>query len=609
MPFIKLSRLNRRTATLAAVAAVAGAIGALPTAPAAMATPLSTHVFSYADMPDIDQERIAGYDGAGNYHVGLPNSGIMYCGPTSAMDALAFIADHGASSLQPGSHAWDAAGNYETMTSKLNEMGGYMSIDSKRGVTQGGFEAGLTTWNTKYGYKGHTFGFVSEFPSDANDWQTPNLGIATLAEAFGNPVVVRIGYYKSVSYTSGGTTVSALQRTGGHYVAMTGFDNQGLNFMDPADEAGAVTQSTYTNRTQAVSPTTAVFLNQSGNPLRSDLQTETYLHMPGYAGGSAYVEGYTVLQPSFQLTAKRNILQIFRAGALVTKIKLPVAATVSDAQLSPAGDSAYYALNNSRTIYKINLSTGAKTLLAKVAAPVTSLAVSTTGDRVFAAAGKTVNAVSNTGTQIAKTTLPSTVAAVAFDPVRGQVDAVTPQSKAVSVLNTTLKPQGSVSLPASAIKNATDVDATVNPATGQLTIKAAGLATTTVGQPVQVAAPQPAVSTAATSVSTATASQPVNPAVASTQVNPVVTATNPATTPVTSAPATSVSNIPSLVTTPVIHVTPITTVASKLPISSIVLHGAVAHKASVAPVATSTAIVRNSVTVSDLGPEAGDYNG
>jgi hypothetical protein len=603
MPFIKLSRFNRRTATLAAVAAVAGAFGAMPSAPA-MATPLSTHVFSYADMPDIDQERIAGNDASGTYHVGLPNGGQMYCGPTSAMDALAFIADHGATSLSPGSHAWDAAGNYETMTSKLNEMGADMSIDYKKGVTQPNFEAGLTTWNAQYGYKGHTFGFVSEFPGDGDDWQAPNLGIATLAEAFGNPVVVRIGYYKSVSYTQNGTTVNALQRTGGHFVAMTGFDNSGLNFMDPADEAGAVTQSAYTNRTQAVSPTTAVFLNSSGTPLRSNLQTETYLHMPNYAGGAAYVEGYTVIQPSFQLTAKRNILQILRNSVVVRTIKFPIAATVSDAQLSPAGDSAYYALNGKKTIYKINLSTGATTPLTKVAAPVTSLAVSTTGDRVFAAAGRTVNAVSNTGTQIAKTTLPSTVAAVAFDPVRGQVDAVTPQSKAVSVLNATLKPQGSVTLPASAIQKAGDVDATVNPATGQLTIKATGLATTTVGQPIQVAATQPAVNPAATSVANATINQPAS--TSATQV--AATATNVVNAPVSTVPVQTTANIPSLVTAPVIHVTPITTVASKSPLGAMVLHGAVARKASVAPVAATTAIVRNSISVPQIGAQPGDYN-
>lgn len=602
MPFIKLSRLNRRTAVVAAVAAIAGAFNAMPAAPAS-AKPLSTHVFSYADMPDIDQERISGFDASGTWHPGLPNGGTQYCGPTSALDALSFIADHGAPSMSPGSHAWDQAGNYETMTSKLNEMGGDMGIDSKKGVTQGGFESGLTTWNTRYGYKGHTFGFVSEFPGDGDDWQAPNLGIATLAEAFGNPVVVRIGYYKSVTYSEGGRTVSALQRTGGHFVAMTGFDNDGLNFMDPADEAGSITQSAYTNRTQAVSPTTGVFLWGDGTPQRSGLQTETYLHMPGYAGGAAYVEGYTVVQPSFQLTAKRNILQLVKNG-YVQKIKLPIGAKIADAQLSPAGDSAYYALSNNKTIYKVNLATAVSKPLAKVAAPVTSLAVSTTGDRVFAAAGRTVNAVSNTGTTIARTTLPATVAAIAFDPTRGQVDAVTPQTKAVSVLTSTLKAQGTVSLPATAVKNATDVDATVNPSTGQLTIKAAGIATTTVTAAVATTQTQPVVNPAATSVANVTIKQPVDTSAiqAATQVvpAPVVNPTTPATVAVP-----TVSNIPSLIQSPVIKVTPIK-VNTK--VTAIVLHGAAVTKAATT-VAPTNDIVRSSQSVAAMGAQAGQYVG
>jgi hypothetical protein len=599
MPFIKLSRFNRRTAALAAVAAIGGAIGALPSAPA-MATPLSTHVFSYADMPDIDQERIAGNDASGVYHPGLPNGGQMYCGPTSAMDALAFIADHGAPSLSPGSHAWDAAGNYETMTSKLNEMGGDMSIDYKKGVTQGGFEAGLTTWNSQYGYKGHTFGFVSEFPT-ADDSPAPNLGIATLAEAFGNPVVVRIGYYTPSTYTTAsGVTENVLTRTGGHFVAMTGFDNSGLNFMDPADEAGAIAQSAYANRTQAVAPTTALFQTGNGAPI-----TRTYLHMPNYAGGAAYIEGYTVIQPSFQLTAKRNILQIIRSGVVAQTLRLPVAATVSDAQLSPAGDSAYYTLKNSKTIYKINLSTGVPKPLTHVGAPVTSLAVDVTGNTVFAAAGRTVSAVSNTGTQLAKTTLPSTVAAVAFDPVRGQVDVVTPQNKTVSVLNSSLQSQGTVSLPATAVKSTSAVAATVNPTTGQLTIKATGLATTTIGQPIQQQVPTaPAVDPAATTVSSATIDQPVNTAATQVASTPVGTATNVANAPVsavTTVPTTS--NIPSLVTAPVIHVTPIMTTK----VNAITLHGIVARTASVVP--ASTTIVRSSQSVPAVGDQADVYSG
>lgn len=548
------SRLSRRAATLAALVGVAGAFNTLPAAPA-LATPLSTHTFSYADMPDIDQERITGFDSPGGtltYHAGLPNGGKMYCAVTSAMDALAFIADHGGSIVSPGTHVWTAAGNYETMTAKLSEMGGLMSTSSTNGTTQTGFESGLTSWNTRYGTAQHHFGLVSEFPGTGDDWQAPNLGIATLAEAFGNPVIVRIGYYKAATVTIAGKPVSALQRTGGHMVAMTGFDNTGLNFMDPDDVGGSFTQSAYANRTQAVSPVTAVFTDGSGNPYRSGGQTETYLHMPGYGGGSAYVEGYTVIQPSFTLTAKSSFFTVFKDG-ISTNYKYVGAGSVADAQLSPAGDSAYYAMTDSKTIYKLNLSTGVSTPLTKVSAAVSSLAVNTAGDTIYAAAGRKLAAVSNKGTTVAKTTLPSDVAAIAYDPVRGQVDAVTPKTKSVMVLASSLATQGSLSLPASAVKNATDVDATVNPANGKLTIKAAGIAS------IVVSAPLP--------------------------------------------PTTPVNPVASIANSPVVMVTPVAKIPSKAILGTLVAHSAASTRAA-SSIATASPIVRMSHSVPTTGIQA-----
>ena len=120
MPITALSRLTRCAATLAAAAGcLAATYTALPAAPAA-AQPMSTKTFTYADMPDIDQKRAIGKDGAGLFHPGLPNGGIMYCGPTAGMNVLAFLADHGAADVSPNSKDWTLAANYDAMSGKLS---------------------------------------------------------------------------------------------------------------------------------------------------------------------------------------------------------------------------------------------------------------------------------------------------------------------------------------------------------------------------------------------------------------------------------------------------------------------------------------------------------
>ncbi len=584
----RFSRLSRYAATLAAMAGcVAGAFGAMPAAPA-LAKPMSTSVFTYADMPDYDQERLAGNDAAGVYHAGLPNGGKLYCAETSALDALAFLGDHGASNIV-GPHLFSGAGSYEQVTSKLSTLGTMMGIEpNKIGTYQSGLESGLLAWNAKYGTTAKHFGLVSEFPGTGDDWQAPNLGIAAFAEAVGNPVLVRFGYYKPVTVKLGGVTVNALQRTGGHFVAMTGFDNGGLNFMDPDDVGGSFTQSAFTNRIQAVNSVTAIFLNGDGTPQRSDRQTETYWNMPGYAGGSAYIEGYTILQPSYTLTAKSNTILVQKASQ-VARYATALKGTVADAQLSPAGDSAYYSMTNSKTVFKLNLATGVSTALTKVGANVTSLAVDTAGDTIYAAAGRDVSAVSNMGVKGAKTTLDSTVAAIAFDPVRGQIDAVTPKSQAVQVLGSSLATQGTVALPASAVSKATVVNATVDPTSGKLTIKAAGVASTVISAPL----PAPA---------------PVNPAVSTTVANtPAISASIPANTPVVVAPTTTAtttaSSLASLANAPVVNVTPVVSPIAKTKLGSIVIgHSAATtrHTAVTAP----SSIVRASQTVLSAGLQA-----
>jgi hypothetical protein len=111
--------------------------------------------------------------------------------------------------------------------------------------------------------------------------------------------------------------------------------------------------------------------------------------------------------------------------------------------------------------------------LTQAPAPVRSLAVATSGDRVFAAAGRTVSAVTNNGTTVARTTLPSEVGAVAYDHASGNVDAVSPANGQVTVLQPDLATQATLQLPESAMQPENGpVAAEIDPATSTLEITA-----------------------------------------------------------------------------------------------------------------------------------------
>jgi hypothetical protein len=441
---------RRIAASIAATLGVLVAAGSL--ALPASARPLRTTFFSYGEMPDFDQRRAAGTDGAGMTHRGLPGDGKMYCAPTAAMDAIAFLADHGSPELAPGKEDWSKPANYETGTFYIRRMGQFMGTDAATGTSQAGFETGLDTWSRSYG---KPFGFVSKF-SDAADPSAPDLDVARKALAAGNPVLLRVGYYRPVEKTVGGRTIQVMEQLGAHWVVMTGYDDSGLNFIDPDDTTDRFAPSDFTNIAQPVAPVTGVYGWTTDDgvfhpyiaPVGGVPGAQTFVHMQGsYGGGNAYVEGFTVLRPNFTVTARLDGIR-YTQGDEVHRVTPPrPGARVSDLQVSPMGDAAYYSLEGSRTIYKLDLDTGESRPLASAPAPVTSLAVDTEGERVFAAAGPTVAAVSSTGEPVATTTLDSDVASVAYDHESGTLDAVTPGDGQVTEMEPDLEPQAVTPLP------------------------------------------------------------------------------------------------------------------------------------------------------------------
>jgi prepilin-type processing-associated H-X9-DG protein len=112
-------------------------------AAAAVAAGLPSHASAQCDVyrldiPDFDQRREAAPG-----ILGLPNNGSVHCGPTAAMNWLAYITNHGYPEVLSGARDWQSGAHYNTVTSLINWLGtimgtvtGTYASDQGDGVTE-----------------------------------------------------------------------------------------------------------------------------------------------------------------------------------------------------------------------------------------------------------------------------------------------------------------------------------------------------------------------------------------------------------------------------------------------------------------------------------------
>lgn len=91
------------------------------------------------DVPDFDQRREAA-----SGILGLPNNGSLHCGPTGAMNWLAYITNHGYPEVLAGARDWQSNAHYNTVTSLINWLGTMMNTVT--GTTPSNQGIGLTDW-------------------------------------------------------------------------------------------------------------------------------------------------------------------------------------------------------------------------------------------------------------------------------------------------------------------------------------------------------------------------------------------------------------------------------------------------------------------------------
>jgi hypothetical protein len=459
------------------------------TAPAARASCNPTqhargiHNWNYVNcsMADVDQERTPGPHGGG----GLPNSGLDYCVPTSAMDTMVWLSKWGFIPTIPGplpiptppNKDWTAPANFNQMTTLLRTMGKFMGTNATTGTNGDGLVDGVNAWLALNAIRGRTtrvpvvtkfFQSISTYDADPN--------AMGLDAASGALVMVSLGFYDSDG-----------NRTGGHEVVLqrgksNGHGNIVIHVMDPNDpKALDHVQSPY-------SPEEWNIFASSSNSGWSVNTSET-----GHTDyGIQTFDGYAAIEPEYVLSADAPAMIVDQPFALTESVrhsrqarrfKLPGGQPVVDFAVAPEGFAEPYLQAGSDEVREVNTLDGAITKFAAGPAQPRHLTYGGPAQTLFVSGTKQIVALDRSGRRLASVALEHPLDALAFDARTGRLVGLSAAQHRVYYFSTALESLGSAPVPAAMLAGrGVAVSLAIAP-TGALVIHRDGSPSVAIGRP------------------------------------------------------------------------------------------------------------------------------
>ena len=264
------------------------------------------YVFNSPYLPDLDQRRLivlpCDLSEGGTLAGVLPNTGDMYCVPTSAVNWMALISEFGFPELMPGSPAnWQGAAAYCDATAAIDEMGMRMATDAQDGTGFDGSKNGLQEWLDDRAGPGL---FVVERARAQGNY-APTLSEIALAGHLGYYLNLNVGWYEEVPIVGGTGWV----RDGGHEVTLTGalrnmflqFDGNGseVRYRNPwtAGSDSLATQSAFATTTRTTFWITANFSNGGSNPAPGLRRMAALNNYTTSSGKQGFIHGYLGVIP------------------------------------------------------------------------------------------------------------------------------------------------------------------------------------------------------------------------------------------------------------------------------------------------------------------------
>ncbi len=226
---------------------------------------------------------------------GLPGNGSMYCAPTSAMNMMMYIANHGFPEMNPpGMGDWQSQTRYDDATSNIAALGVEMGTHATNGTTGGGFKTGLQAWLELYGK------FTVHY-DQANGNYSPTLDVIAKSAVIGGSLV-SFGHHRwaNIGVVDGALFVNAIPS--GHVVTLSVASRSGrvsgktvVGVRDPANgDSDKSMQAPFANKFFNVEDHLLTHSDGGGN---SWTRVMSILNYKASAGAFSIIGDYVALRP------------------------------------------------------------------------------------------------------------------------------------------------------------------------------------------------------------------------------------------------------------------------------------------------------------------------
>ena len=294
--------------------------------------PFSLH-YKVNQVPDFDQKRLQG-----NGMPGFPNQGNMYCAPTAAADAAAYVGYHGYPDLMPVlAQPWEDWKTYGDAQYIVSHIGieifaSAMECHPVNGTGGTGFKNGVEAY-----FPSDLFTVQWVFSSPQAPISRGTLGIAGVTGPHHALVLPTVGWYSEGS----GSTMT---RNGGHVLMLTDStittDEQSICWRDPAASGDSLfAQSQFASQCYELA---AEQMKTVGG--KQVILTKVL----GY--GTGWLDGYMRIAPKYGLVTKPDKLTLkyvvpisweFAGNDEVEEV-VPASSAMIDMAQSAMNDDLYY---------------------------------------------------------------------------------------------------------------------------------------------------------------------------------------------------------------------------------------------------------------------------
>lgn len=426
--------------------------------------------FKIDNVPDLDQKRESSRDGTVD---GLPNGGKMHCVPTSAINWMAYIANHGYPNLGPGPGDWEVSppghlAEYNYITGTIFLMGLLMHTDPVNGT--GGVKDAVQLY-LDTAYPDH---FIVAEVFAQEDW-SPRARDASLMTLFGGLVDIAMGWYTNADEPE------AHMRKGGHVVTLmegiddgTGYRIMGLR--DPAwtpNDDTLQTQSNFINNHTGFHPETEYFCGQDANgfPANCYIRTQDRLTYTG----SGYMDGYLAIIPIYglsyntlgELLLLKPIQLSGRDVRVVQRFPTSNKRNVLDLALNPIRVKHPYLIDDTDDVWQIDPLTGESSRFATVRDPL-RLTYGGTKENLYVLKPHQLQCFDRQGRRTQNIGLQSPLDAIAFDERNQTLVGLSRSSRRLYLFDSSLRRLGSVPVPDEVFGGEGRLTLSIDPSTGEM---------------------------------------------------------------------------------------------------------------------------------------------